>query len=339
MKKLTLLFFAIITMVACKEEPKNYATFSGKITNPKSTKGFIQGKNYKKEITINEDGTFSDTLHLKDVGQLLSFSDGNEFTSIFLKNGDDVKITLDTKEFDESIKYTGKGSENNNYLAKKALLQEKLLGPDILNSDEATFTKKIKEAFSTFKKSLEEAKNLDPTLIDMEKKSFTEGEAFFTQYYKKQKKQREIENALIGKPSPTFNYENYKGGKTSLADLKGKYVYVDVWATWCGPCKAEIPFLKKLEEKYHGKNIAFVSISVDKAKSHDTWKKFVKEKNLGGIQLFADKDWNSDFVKAYGINGIPRFILIDSKGNVVNPNAPRPSNPKLVELFTSLGIK
>ena len=64
-----------------------------------------------------------------------------------------------------------------------------------------------------------------------------------------------------GAPSPSFvDYENYNGGKTSLADLKGKYVYIDVWATWCGPCKAEIPSLKKIEKEYHGKNIAFVSV-------------------------------------------------------------------------------
>ena len=59
-----------------------------------------------------------------------------------------------------------------------------------------------------------------------------------------------------GTPSPTFdNYINFEGGTTSLSDLKGKYVYVDIWATWCGPCKREIPSLKKVEEQFHGKNI------------------------------------------------------------------------------------
>lgn len=79
---------------------------------------------------------------------------------------------------------------------------------------------------------------------------------------------------MIDKPSPIFeNFENIKGGTTSLKDLKGKYVYIDVWATWCGPCKAEIPHLKSLEEKYQGKNIVFVSISVDSKEDHDAWQK------------------------------------------------------------------
>ncbi len=142
-----------------------------------------------------------------------------------------------------------------------------------------------------------------------------------------------------GKPSPKFvDYENNAGGTTSLDDLKGKFVYVDVWATWCGPCKVEIPFLKEVEKKYHGKNIAFVSVSVDKAGDHDKWKKMIAEKDLGGIQLFADKAEQSDFVQDYLIKGIPRFILIDPEGNIVNSNAPKPSDVKLIHLFDELNI-
>ncbi len=148
-----------------------------------------------------------------------------------------------------------------------------------------------------------------------------------------------VKDLTKGNPSPTFvNYENHKGGTTSLADLKGKYVYVDVWATWCGPCKAEIPSLKKVEKEYHGKNIAFVSTSVDVANAHQKWVDMVNKEELGGIQLIADKDWKSQFVVDYGINGIPRFILIDPVGNIVSADAPRPSDPKLKELFDSLDI-
>ena len=144
---------------------------------------------------------------------------------------------------------------------------------------------------------------------------------------------------VAGRPSPKFvDYENYAGGKTSLDDLKGKYVYVDVWATWCGPCKREIPFLKEVEDKYHGKNIEFVSISIDRVADHEKWKNMVNEKELGGVQLFADNDWNSDFVQEYEIQGIPRFILIDSEGNIVDANAPRPSSEELIKLFDEQSI-
>jgi len=91
----------------------------------------------------------------------------------------------------------------------------------------------------------------------------------------------------------------------------------------------EIPHLQKVEEKYQGKKIEFVSISVDKKKDLEKWKKMVSEKSMGGIQLFADKDWDSDFIKAYGINSIPRFIIIGPDGKIVDADAKRPSDPEL----------
>ena len=147
-----------------------------------------------------------------------------------------------------------------------------------------------------------------------------------------------LKKLVKGSPSPTFDYENINGGKTSLESLKGKFVYIDVWATWCGPCIGEIPALKEVEKEYHGKNIEFVSISIDDKKDHEKWKKMVAEKELKGIQLFADNDWKSDFVKKYAIDGIPRFILIDTEGKIVNADAPRPSDAKLKELLKEVGL-
>ena len=148
-----------------------------------------------------------------------------------------------------------------------------------------------------------------------------------------------LKTVAKGQPSPKFvGYENYAGGTTSLDDLRGKYIYVDVWATWCGPCKREIPFLQEVEKEYQGKNIQFVSLSVDKLDDHGKWKKMIEDKKLGGIQLFADKSWESNFVTGYLIKGIPRFILIDPNGNIVSSNAPRPSDSKLIDLFNELSI-
>ncbi|MFD2556259.1 TlpA family protein disulfide reductase [Sphingobacterium tabacisoli] len=139
-----------------------------------------------------------------------------------------------------------------------------------------------------------------------------------------------------GKPSPDFNFENIEGGQSKLSDLRGKYVYIDVWATWCGPCKMEIPHLIKLEKELHGKNITFVSLSLDDQKDKQKWKDYVAEKQLGGVQVISDKAFDTDFVQLYNINAIPRFILLDPEGNVVSPNANRPSDPKLREELLGL---
>ena len=115
-------------------------------------------------------------------------------------------------------------------------------------------------------------------------------------------------------------------------------IIVDFWAQWCGPCKREIPYLKEIEAEYHDKNIEFVSISIDREKDYDKWRAMVEDKELGGIQLLADKDWNSQFVEEYLIKGIPRFILVDPQGKIVNSNAPRPSDQKLRKVFNDLNL-
>ena len=134
-----------------------------------------------------------------------------------------------------------------------------------------------------------------------------------------------IKNLKKGSLSPSFNYPDSSGKNISLESLKGKLVYVDVWATWCGPCKAQIPFLKQLEEKYREEDIAFVSLSIDKLTNISKWKDMIVDKELEGIQIIADKAWRSKFVTDYVIEGIPRFILIDKDGNLMDPMAPRPA--------------
>jgi thiol-disulfide isomerase/thioredoxin len=145
-----------------------------------------------------------------------------------------------------------------------------------------------------------------------------------------------IKDLTPGNTSPSFNYPDRNGNEVSLEDLRGKYVYVDVWATWCGPCKREIPSLKELTAEFKGKDIAFVSISIDERKDYDKWTAMLDEKEMEGIQIFADNDWKSDFVKAYNIQGIPRFILIDKEGVIISADADRPSNPALKETLNSL---
>lgn len=153
------------------------------------------------------------------------------------------------------------------------------------------------------------------------------------------KQQPKSDSISLGKgsSSPVFTgYENYNGGTTSLEDFKGKYVYIDVWATWCSICIQEIPYLKIIETAYQYKNVAFVSISVDKQKDYDKWRKMVEKKELTGTQLFSRNSWESKFIKEYKIESTPRFILIDPKGNIISHDAPRPSEEKLIDLLDSL---
>lgn len=139
-----------------------------------------------------------------------------------------------------------------------------------------------------------------------------------------------------GKPAKDFSYPDMQGKEYSLSDFKGKFVYIDVWATWCSPCKIEIPHLKDLERTYRGKDIVFMSVSVDEKKDIEVWQEMVTQQELKGIQLFAS-GW-SEITEAYEVTGIPRFILIGPDGNIYNANAPRPSGNKIDELLSSLNL-
>lgn len=125
-----------------------------------------------------------------------------------------------------------------------------------------------------------------------------------------------------GEPSADFSFPDIDDNMYSLDDFKGQYLYIDVWATWCGPCIREIPHLKQLKKQFEGKNIEIIAISVDENKTD--WVNFVNNENLQGVQLFAG-GWNNEFIQHFMITGIPRFILLDREGNIINANAPRPS--------------
>ncbi|XRE42877.1 Thiol:disulfide interchange protein [Tenacibaculum discolor] len=335
MKKLVYLLAFSIALISCKKEQKDYVTFSGKITNKNSETVTISNPQFKfnKVIKVGEDGTFKDTMNIKD--GFYRLFDGKEYATLYLKNGADINMTLDAQKFDETITYTGVGSEESTFLAQSSLNQEELFGDkELMDLPELDFRSKVSNFVDDFNKRFEGA-TLDSTFVANQKQSIAGLEKYLTKMYND--KQYIAKNLAKGAESPKFvDYENNAGGTTSLDDLKGKYVYIDLWATWCQPCKNEIPFLKKVEEKYHNKNIEFVSISVDRQKDYETWKKMIVDKELSGVQLYAKED--KTFMDAYKVSGIPRFILLDPEGKIIDSNAPRPSNPKLVELFESLNI-
>ncbi len=453
MKKLILGILAT-TIISCNNsEPVEYTLFSGTITNPNSNELTIVDSSNKavRKIKVSDAGTFTDTIF--NANGYFSFGDGKESSAMYLKNGYNINLKMDAKEFDESIVYSGNGSDANNFLVQKYLVKERSgTTQEIYSLDETAYLAKMNQQKETLEKSLtnvdadfakQEKVNLNYDNIAhvlsyerahsyfAKKKDFKVSESFpdllkgldfnNEEHYKssnayksivsknfytaaKEKSDKEgismeaarialvkdtkseiISNGLLkglsrqvtarndnaeelyngimelstdnalkekltkqfndikrlakGQVSPVFvNLENNAGGTTSLADLKGKYVYIDVWATWCGPCKAQIPSLKKVEKEYHDKNIEFVSLSIDVKKDHATWKQMIIDKELGGIQLMADNDWKSKFVTDYGIQGIPRFILVDPSGNIVNSDAPRPSDKKLIDLFNELKI-
>lgn len=135
-----------------------------------------------------------------------------------------------------------------------------------------------------------------------------------------------------GHLSPDFSGVDITGHSYSLKNFKGKYVYIDLWATWCMPCRKELPYLMQLADKFKGRNITFLGLSIDKDKTK--WENRVKAGGLVGTQLLIGNE--NSFLKDYNIDGIPRFILLNPEGRIINNNMTRPSSPEIEEVLNKL---
>jgi len=390
------IYFAMNT----KTDP-NQVTITGEITNPIGESVSFSNQDTSYSTTANEDGTFAISFNL-DSTSYLDFGHGVERTAMYVYPGDEIKLRIDTEEFDETIEY--KGSSSSSYLAKKYLLEEgndffgkvyymsngeaykayldnfkidvinefsEITDSAFINSEIASIDKKntyfigrqeklanysvdvknymwetrnIARDFN-FYTALDSLNSTDfnnmaeqytaafQTLLD----NVTDAEFLVTAQEKIKKttnswveRKTAVDNMpKVGEPAIDFTYTDKEGNEFSLTSFKGNLVYVDVWATWCGPCKAEIPSLQQLEADYHDKNITFMSVSVDTDK--EAWVKMVTEQELGGVQLWAD-GW-SEITKDYAIFGIPRFMLFDANGNVISTDSPRPSSSEIRELL------
>ncbi|MGM9778544.1 MAG: TlpA family protein disulfide reductase, partial [Prevotella sp.] len=164
-------------------------------------------------------------------------------------------------------------------------------------------------------------------------KDSTMAKTMIDEYYERKKSE---EQTASGKTAPDITMETIDGKQVQLASLlKGKFTYIDVWATWCGPCCAEIPHLEKLVEKYKDNDkVQFISISVDT--NRQAWENKLKKDNPQWQQYLLTPENNKIFSADWGITGIPRFIMIDANGNVYNANASRPSNKETEETIDKI---
>lgn len=133
-----------------------------------------------------------------------------------------------------------------------------------------------------------------------------------------------------GAVAPAFKLPDTKGKPVQLSDFSGKVVYLDIWATWCGPCLKEIPYLERLKEKFRNKDVEVIAISIDT--KVDTWLAKVAAMKMEGTQLIdSNGSENSKIAKDYKIHGVPHYVLIDKNGRVASAFAPRPSMEVEVE--------
>lgn len=143
-----------------------------------------------------------------------------------------------------------------------------------------------------------------------------------------------LKRSAIGEPMLNFTQNDVNGKPVSFSDFKGKYVLVDFWASWCGPCRAENPNVLKAYNTYKDKNFTVVGISLDD--KGDNWKKAIKDDGMPWTQLSDLKGWKNEVSTYYGIMGIPSTLLIDPQGKIIAKDLRGEIlNKKLEELFNN----
>ncbi|ANI88761.1 hypothetical protein A9P82_05345 [Arachidicoccus ginsenosidimutans] len=121
--------------------------------------------------------------------------------------------------------------------------------------------------------------------------------------------------ALLNQQAPDLTMQTPDGKPMKISDFKGKYLLVDFWASWCGPCRGENPNVVKVYNKYKDKNFTILGVSLDNDK--DAWIKAIKDDKLSWNHMSDLKQWNSAAVQAYGFQGIPFNVLIDPTGKII----------------------
>lgn len=144
-----------------------------------------------------------------------------------------------------------------------------------------------------------------------------------------------INNQQKGKAFPEISFENTDGKKVSISQFKGKYVVIDFWATWCGPCKETSPVFEYQAKKWRNNDqIVFLSASIDEDKTK--WKLDLKNTQSNVKQWWVA---DSKMLKELGVNNIPRFMMLDPDGKIFNSNMPRPNETNFVDILDKVSDK
>lgn len=325
------------------------------IYNPE--KGGDQFDGVEDRLQIDDKGRFSyDARRLGDrtfCPAYLILGDGSEW-QFMLKPSSTLQVKVEKKKGDTEVTFSGKDAEASNFMKHYGKLYDYqvffpyegekrvLAGQDSI--------KVLEDGYQTLAKEVK--KVTDPTVLhalldDCGEYTLTYGkdiadvDRFWKSYCemaggdstlikKYQDKVIAIKAIKKGKEAPDFTFSDRDGKSYHLKDFRGKVLYIDCWATWCGPCCKEIPFLEKRVEEYKDNDkVRFISISMDSNKQ--AWMNKLDKDKPQWEQFIVSKEEHKALSKAYGISGIPRFLVINANGTIANGDAFRPSDEKFHE--------
>jgi len=353
MKNISLLLFICIAFVACKDKSK--FEISGKFVNatPKS-KVYLYSINRANEVALDstvlsDKGEFKFTNSTEDVDFFRVKIDNSEYMLI-AKNGDAIKLEADLA--DKNLTYNVSGAEEadkleelnknkNQYMAKIAAIQAQFdanvegqpqnrdaianqMRPALIKENEGLVNYILKFAMDNTSSlaGFYAINSLNPEDYEQEmiayaekiKSNFNKNQAV-TDFLVRMAKLRSVQ---IGQMAPDFTMATMDGKSIKLSSLRGKYVLLDFWASWCQPCRQENPNVVKVFNKYKDKNFTILGVSLDK--DPVAWKQAVIADGLTWIHASELKDFESPTVRLYQIDSIPSSFIIDPEGKIIAKN-------------------
>ncbi|MEX2590416.1 MAG: TlpA disulfide reductase family protein [Chitinophagales bacterium] len=207
----------------------------------------------------------------------------------------------------------------------KGQVQAYVMGQQLIESGAEADPKNLKVLYKVFSKQNSD-KTLDKAVLEACEERMNE------KVSKKKKRKKKRGKSKPEKKEQPFTLTDLDGKEVYLSDFHGKVIYVDFWASWCGPCRQQFPHAKRLKESFSDKelkDIVFLYISSDK--TEQVWRNAIEKYDIDGTHVWSPNNIERSAGSYYQVYSIPRYMLFDKNGEVVDPNAKRPSMPGIKE--------
>lgn len=345
-----------------EKKGKENTSISGVITNAPGKQLILQqvGPNAMKDLdttTISEDGEFEFNISPSVINFYRLGLDNNNAFFLIAESGEEIVIEADGTKLFKSYKVSGSKEsqrlkELNGIIGKRdsvnTMIQQAQMAQDQALFQQAVaeyemisgqVDRNIKDFINRQPGSLSSLAALQNLNFDTEFQYFDQvikaldGKANGNEIFDMMKAQIEqMRKLAIGSPAPEIDLPQPNGENLKLSDLRGQYVLIDFWASWCGPCRRENPNVKRVYDQYHDKGFEILGVSLDKTKQ--AWLTAIEQDGLNWRHVSDLKYWQSAVVPEYQVQGIPLTFLVDKEGNIIAKNLRGPAlDQKLAEIF------
>jgi peroxiredoxin len=351
-KNIIFILLLIIPVVSAFSQIKNEVSISGKISNNTFTTATLfrigQDVTELSKNAISPAGEFAITQDIARTDFYKLEFDKNNFIMMILKPGEVVEITTDAKDFLKKLQISGSEETIHIFANQRIIDESKFIMDSISNLSYQSMASPKRDSlmklYSAEYDKIESAKTnalsgfmLSHTTslanlflpeafpIDANINTYLKLDTALFAKYPDNFYVNNLHNQIvaakktrIGSLAPDFTLPDTSGVNFTLSSLKGKYVLIDFWAAWCGPCMKEMPNVIKLYNDFHSKGLEIMGVSLDKTRA--AWLGAIKAKNLSWIQVSDVKFWQSLVVPLYNISAIPYTVLIDKEGKIIAKN-------------------